>query len=140
MRTHPPHRAAAPADRPPRPTVVDDPRAHCRDVDNPDDLFPSGKAQKVTTQVCAGCLLRVQCLTEAMEREIDHGVWGGLTVRERRALRKVFGAEWDLAITTAPAWTPRRKPRRTPARSEASGASSTGARPAPEKKPRDETP
>ena len=38
--------------------------------------------------ICALCTVRLECLAEAMEHKIDHGIWGGLSVKERRALRK----------------------------------------------------
>lgn len=40
--------------------------------------------------VCAGCEVRAECLSYAMDNEEQFGVWGGLTVRERRARRR-----WD---------------------------------------------
>jgi WhiB family redox-sensing transcriptional regulator len=38
--------------------------------------------------VCQRCTVRLECLAEAMEHKIDHGIWGGLSVKERRKLRK----------------------------------------------------
>lgn len=42
--------------------------------------------------VCAGCLVRVECLAFALEHESSdpdtHGVWGGLSRGERSELRK----------------------------------------------------
>jgi WhiB family redox-sensing transcriptional regulator len=55
---------------------------------DPDALFVQGRRQHQAKKVCCGCLMRVACLAEALERKIDHGVWGGMTVRERRALRR----------------------------------------------------
>ena len=37
--------------------------------------------------MCAGCLVRQPCLDYAIANRISHGVWGGLTGRERRALQ-----------------------------------------------------
>jgi len=37
--------------------------------------------------VCAGCVVRAECLTYALETEQPFGVWGGLTAIERRRLR-----------------------------------------------------
>lgn len=74
-------------------------RAHCRDTD-PDALFTFGKSQDQAVGVCHECPIRVACLTEAMEHRIDDGVWGGMTVRQRRALRKEHGDAWREAITT----------------------------------------
>jgi hypothetical protein len=42
-------------------------------------------ASAVAARVCATCPVRVECLA-AGEREL-HGIWGGLTVAERRSRR-----------------------------------------------------
>lgn len=73
--------------------------APCRDTD-PDALFTVGKAQNQAVQICHGCPIRVACLTEAMEHRIEDGVWGGMTVRQRHALRRKHGDAWHTAITT----------------------------------------
>jgi WhiB family redox-sensing transcriptional regulator len=39
-------------------------------------------------KVCAGCPVRRQCLEWAMETVESFGIWGGLTVLERRKLRQ----------------------------------------------------
>jgi WhiB family transcriptional regulator, redox-sensing transcriptional regulator len=39
--------------------------------------------------VCRGCTVRGPCLEYAVRYEIDVGIWGGLTARERRALHRV---------------------------------------------------
>ena len=36
--------------------------------------------------ICAVCTVRSQCLHYALEEHMNHGVWGGLTARERRML------------------------------------------------------
>lgn len=71
-------------------------RAVCRDLD-PDLFFPtvdSGPvfdAQTATAKdACAGCPVRVECLTFALAR-LFHGVAGGLTAAERRQLRSRRG-------------------------------------------------
>lgn len=42
-------------------------------------------------QVCAGCPVRSLCLDTALATCADHGIWGGLTEEERRALRRRAG-------------------------------------------------
>jgi len=37
-------------------------------------------------QVCSGCRVRTDCLDYALAAGIRHGVWGGLSARERTAL------------------------------------------------------
>jgi hypothetical protein len=38
--------------------------------------------------ICAGCLVKAECLAYAMEWNIGHGIWGGTSERERREMRK----------------------------------------------------
>jgi WhiB family redox-sensing transcriptional regulator len=38
--------------------------------------------------VCASCAVRVECLMDALESDERFGIWGGLTERERRSLRR----------------------------------------------------
>jgi WhiB family redox-sensing transcriptional regulator len=57
----------------------------CRTAD-PDELFVEGAAQNRAKAVCAGCPVLTECLAEALDHRIEHGVWGGMTDRERRAL------------------------------------------------------
>jgi WhiB family redox-sensing transcriptional regulator len=52
----------------------------------PDELFVRGAAQNKAKQLCAGCPVRVECLAEALDNQIEWGVWGGMTERERRAI------------------------------------------------------
>jgi WhiB family transcriptional regulator, redox-sensing transcriptional regulator len=65
----------------------------CRDED-PDLFFPIGSAGPAIAQVaaakavCARCDVRAACLRFALEKEQDHGVWGGMTEDERRAIRR----------------------------------------------------
>ncbi len=59
--------------------------AGCRGID-PDRLFVQGAAQNRAKSICAGCGVRTECLADALDNEIEFGVWGGMTERERRAL------------------------------------------------------
>lgn len=89
-------------------TVVEDPRAHCRDHDL-DALFVRGADQNRAKHLCAHCPVRVRCLVEALENRIEFGVWGGMTERERRALLRSHPAGWDQVVTTSsPATSGRR--------------------------------
>lgn len=51
-----------------------------------DRLFVRGKAQNEAKKVCRTCPVALQCLAEALDNQVEFGVWGGLTERERRAL------------------------------------------------------
>mgnify|MGYP002724577307 FL=1 len=69
-------------------------RALCAD-DPPDSLFVRGAAQRQARQRCLGCPVRLECLAEALQWKSDFGVWGGLTERERRALRRRYTCVTD---------------------------------------------
>jgi WhiB family redox-sensing transcriptional regulator len=60
----------------------------CAQVD-PELFFPEkGGSTRDSKDVCAVCPVRVECLTWALDHDERHGVWGGLSERERRRLRK----------------------------------------------------
>jgi WhiB family redox-sensing transcriptional regulator len=76
-------------------------RAACK-ADTPDALFVRGAEQNKAKQVCAGCPVRTECLAEALDNQIEWGVWGGMTERERRALlRRRPGSSWRSILETA---------------------------------------
>lgn len=54
------------------------------------DLFFADATDLVNTKlakkVCVECPVKDQCLQYALENRIEFGVWGGLTVLERRSL------------------------------------------------------
>jgi WhiB family redox-sensing transcriptional regulator len=82
-------------------------KAACRGAD-PDLFFPDrGESAEPARQVCAQCPVRQPCLEYAISQGIAHGIWGGLTERDRRALRtNRVGAsrrERDEAIMAAAA-------------------------------------
>ncbi len=63
-------------------------RGACRHVD-PELFFPGqGEDASAAKKVCAGCPVRDQCLAFALENGVKHGIWGGLSERERRRLRR----------------------------------------------------
>jgi hypothetical protein len=71
-------------------------------------FFPSrGESAEPARQICARCPVRQQCLDYALSHGIVHGIWGGLTERNRRTLRtRYLGAarrERDEAIAVASA-------------------------------------
>ena len=60
--------------------------ALCQQVD-PDLWFPEkGGATQQAKSVCARCDNRPECLAYALKNKERHGIWGGLSERERRAL------------------------------------------------------
>jgi len=68
-------------------------QAACLDHDT-DDFFPDGVTPPAKRQaaaakrVCSRCPVRDRCLTWALESEANHGVWGGLTEKERRSVKR----------------------------------------------------
>ncbi len=76
--------------------------ALCRAV-SPDALFVRGAEQNRAKQLCSGCPVRTECLAEALDNEIEWGVWGGMTERERRALlrRRPNVTSWRTLLETA---------------------------------------
>jgi WhiB family redox-sensing transcriptional regulator len=77
-------------------------RGLCKSAD-PDELFVGGAAQNRAKAVCTGCLVRTECLAYALDQRIEHGVWGGMTERERRALlrRRPTVTSWQRLLATA---------------------------------------
>jgi WhiB family transcriptional regulator, redox-sensing transcriptional regulator len=62
--------------------------ALCAQAD-PEAWFPEvGGSSRQAKAVCARCPVRVECLAEAMANREPFGVWGGLSEKERRALRR----------------------------------------------------
>ena len=63
---------------------------------NPELWFAVGALEhKYAKKVCRECPVRNECLAYAMEAPIDHGIWGGMTERERRRYRRLAGAQGD---------------------------------------------
>jgi hypothetical protein len=51
-------------------------------------FFPGrGESAEPARKICAGCPVRQACLDYALSHAITHGIWGGLTERDRRPLR-----------------------------------------------------
>ena len=63
-------------------------QALCTGTD-PETFFPDrGKSTQEATAVCLSCPVRRECLEFAVANNETHGIWGGLSVRERRPLRR----------------------------------------------------
>ncbi|WP_406257220.1 WhiB family transcriptional regulator [Streptomyces chartreusis] len=76
--------------------------AVCRAAD-PDALFVEGAAQNRAKAICTGCPVRTECLAYALDHRIEHGIWGGMTERERRSLlrRRPLVRSWRGLLETA---------------------------------------
>lgn len=63
-------------------------RANCMGVD-PELFFPQrGGSTREAKEVCRGCVVREDCLEYAISYGEKFGIWGGLSERERRRLRR----------------------------------------------------
>jgi WhiB family transcriptional regulator, redox-sensing transcriptional regulator len=63
-------------------------KARCAEVDG-EIFFPEkGGSTRAPKKICEGCEVRAECLGYALESRELHGVWGGLSDRERRHLLK----------------------------------------------------
>jgi WhiB family redox-sensing transcriptional regulator len=62
--------------------------ALCAQTD-PEAFFPEkGGSTRDAKRICAGCDVKAQCLDYALENDERFGIWGGLSERERRKLKK----------------------------------------------------
>ena len=63
-------------------------RALCAQTD-PEAFFPEkGGSTREAKKVCLGCEVRGECLEYALAHDERFGIWGGLSERERRKLKK----------------------------------------------------
>lgn len=62
--------------------------ALCAQTD-PEAFFPEkGGSTRDAKKVCSSCTVRSECLEYALQNDERFGIWGGLSERERRRLRK----------------------------------------------------
>jgi len=60
----------------------------CAQTD-PEAFFPEkGGSTRDAKKICASCDVRAQCLEYALANDERFGIWGGLSERERRKLRR----------------------------------------------------
>lgn len=63
-------------------------RALCAQTD-PEAFFPEkGGSTREAKRICLGCEVRAECLDYALAHDERFGIWGGLSERERRRLRR----------------------------------------------------
>jgi WhiB family redox-sensing transcriptional regulator len=66
-------------------------RALCAQTD-PEAFFPEkGGSTREAKRVCRGCEVRAECLEYALAHDERFGIWGGLSERERRRLKRQAG-------------------------------------------------
>ncbi len=62
--------------------------AICAQTD-PEAFFPEkGGSTREAKKICGGCDVKAQCLEYALKNDERFGIWGGLSERERRKLKK----------------------------------------------------
>ncbi len=65
--------------------------ANCMGVD-PDLFFPErGASTREAKEVCRACVVREDCLEFALANGEKFGIWGGMSERERRRVRRARG-------------------------------------------------
>ncbi len=63
-------------------------RALCAQTD-PEAFFPEkGGSTREAKRICMGCEVRDECLDYALAHDERFGIWGGLSERERRRLKR----------------------------------------------------
>ena len=63
-------------------------KALCAETD-PEAFFPEkGGSTREAKKICTGCEVRAECLEYALSNDERFGIWGGLSERERRRLRR----------------------------------------------------
>jgi WhiB family redox-sensing transcriptional regulator len=62
-----------------------------KDADEPDYVRSVAESQqKLAKEICSSCIHKIECAQWGINKEI-YGVWGGMTERERRKVRKGLG-------------------------------------------------
>lgn len=63
-------------------------RALCAQTD-PEAFFPEkGGSTREAKRICSGCEVKGECLDYALANDERFGIWGGLSERERRRLKR----------------------------------------------------
>ncbi len=66
--------------------------ALCAQTD-PDAYYPEkGGSTREAKRICQSCIVQAECLDYALDRDERFGIWGGLSERERRNLKKTITA------------------------------------------------
>jgi WhiB family redox-sensing transcriptional regulator len=76
-------------------------KANCMGVD-PDLFFPErGASTREAKEVCRGCVVKDECLEYAIANGEKFGIWGGMSERERRRVRRARTAGQRAATTAS---------------------------------------
>lgn len=86
-----PHLSLVPERFEPEPEPADDQwqeRALCAQTD-PEAFFPEkGGSTREAKRICLGCEVKDACLEYALANDERFGIWGGLSERERRRIKR----------------------------------------------------
>ncbi len=64
-------------------------RSLCAQTD-PEAFFPEkGGSTREAKKICTGCEVKAECLEYALANDERFGIWGGLSERERRRLKRL---------------------------------------------------
>lgn len=65
--------------------------AKCLDAD-PEAFFPEkGGSTREAKRICSSCAVQQDCLQWALANDERFGIWGGMSERERRRLKRLAG-------------------------------------------------
>lgn len=73
---------------------------NCKEMDT-NVFFPNNGHNLLTrpaVEACNSCPVQMDCLDYALAHNLDHGIWGGTSERERRRIRKGRNALRDLGL------------------------------------------
>lgn len=71
--------------------------AACKGLDQ-SIFFPErGQNSREAKKICARCDVRTECLAYALENKESFGVWGGVTEKDRRKLRKQIDIDREIS-------------------------------------------
>ena len=75
-------------------------RALCAQTD-PEAFFPEkGGSTREAKKICLGCEVRHECLEYALANGEKFGIWGGMSERERRRLRRARALQRRAAMVS----------------------------------------
>ena len=63
-------------------------KALCAQTDTESFCQEKGGSTREAKRICVECEVRVECLEYALQKDERFGIWGGLSERERRRLKK----------------------------------------------------
>ena len=81
-------------------------QALCAQTD-PEAFFPEkGGSTREAKRICIGCEVKAECLQYALDQDERFGIWGGLSERERRRLKRADGTVASPVVIDLPVLRP----------------------------------